>query len=91
MLIIRVGSSTKVCKVWFLRFAVIGASRSVGHTMSERELIQIVGSDHRRCEDRGDPCTLLVFIDGVTSTLMELMFVKSESTFSYFDPLEATF
>ncbi|EBA14477.1 putative insertion sequence transposase protein [Roseobacter sp. SK209-2-6] len=33
------------------------------------ELIQIDGSDHRWFEDRGDPCTLLVFIDDATSTL----------------------
>ncbi|WP_306007289.1 ISNCY family transposase [Aquicoccus porphyridii] len=52
------------------------------------ELIQIDGSEHRWFEDRGDPCTLLVFIDDATSTLMELRFVKSESTFSYFAALE---
>lgn len=52
------------------------------------ELIQIDGSEHRWFEDRGDPCTLLVFIDDATSTLMELRFVKSESTFSYFEALE---
>jgi transposase len=53
------------------------------------ELIQIDGSDHRWFEDRGDPCTLLVFIDDATSTLMELRFVKSESTFSYFEALDS--
>ena len=53
------------------------------------ELIQIDGSDHRWFEDRGDPCTLLVFIDDATSTLMELRFVASESTFSYFEALES--
>jgi len=42
------------------------------------ELIQIDGSDHRWFEDRGDPCTL-----------MELRFVTSESTFSYFEALES--
>ena len=52
------------------------------------ELIQIDGSEHRWFEDRGDPCTLLVFIDDATSTLMELRFVTSESTFSYFEALE---
>jgi transposase len=52
------------------------------------ELIQIDGSEHRWFEDRGDPCTLLVFIDDATGTLMELRFVKSESTFSYFEALE---
>lgn len=49
------------------------------------ELIEIDGSEHRRFEDRGDPCTLLVVIDDATSTLMELRFVTSESTFRYFE------
>jgi transposase len=53
------------------------------------ELIQIDGSEHRWFEDRGNPCTLLVFIDDSTSTLMELRFVTSESTFSYFEALES--
>ena len=52
------------------------------------ELIQIDGSDHRWFEDRGPACTLLVFIDDATSTLMQLRFVKSESTFSYFEALD---
>ncbi|WP_027255906.1 ISNCY family transposase [Leisingera aquimarina] len=52
------------------------------------ELIQIDGSDHHWFEDRGPRCTLLVFIDDATSTLMELRFVTSESTFSYFEALE---
>ncbi len=45
-------------------------------------------SDHRWFEDRGPPCTLLVFIDDATSTLMQLLFVPSESTASYFEALE---
>ncbi len=53
------------------------------------ELIQIDGSDHRWFEDRGDPCTLLIFVDDATSTLMELRFVKAESTLSYFEALES--
>ncbi len=52
------------------------------------ELIQIDGSDHHWFEDRGPSCTLLVFIDDATSTLMHLEFVTSESTFSYFGALE---
>ena len=52
------------------------------------ELVQIDGSEHRWFEERGDPCTLLVFIDDATSTLQQLRFVKSESTFSYFEALE---
>src|ERR1700687_4969243 len=52
------------------------------------ELIQIDGSDHRWFEQRGDPCTLLVFIDDATSKLMQLRFVPSESTDSYFEALD---
>ncbi|WP_439368021.1 ISNCY family transposase [Bradyrhizobium sp. DASA03120] len=53
------------------------------------ELIQIDGSEHRWFEDRAPPCTLLVFIDDATSTLMELRFVASESTFAYFETLKS--
>lgn len=52
------------------------------------ELIQIDGSDHRWFEDRGDRCTLLVFIDDATGKLMQLLFVRSESAFTYFEALE---
>lgn len=52
------------------------------------ELIQIDGSDHRWFEQRGEPCTLLVFIDDATSKLMQLRFVRSESTDSYFEALQ---
>ena len=51
------------------------------------ELIQIDGSDHRWFEKRGEACTLLVFIDDATGRLMQLRFVPSESTSSYFDCL----
>ena len=51
------------------------------------ELIQIDGSDHRWFEDRCAACSLLVFIDDATGKLMQLRFVPSESTSSYFDCL----
>ena len=51
------------------------------------KLIQIDGSEHRWFEDRGAPCSLLVFIDDATGKLMQLRFVPSESTSSYFDCL----
>jgi hypothetical protein len=51
------------------------------------ELIQIDGSDHRWFEQRGAACSLLVFIDDATGKLMQLRFVPSESTSSYFDCL----
>jgi hypothetical protein len=50
-------------------------------------LIQIDGCEHRWFEDRGPPCTLLVFVDDATSRLMALGFVPSESTFAYFEVL----
>ncbi len=49
--------------------------------------MQIDGSEHRWFENRGEPCTLLVFIDDATSQLMQLRFVPSESTESYFEAL----
>jgi len=52
------------------------------------ELVQIDGSEHRWFEQRGEPCTLLVFIDDATSKLMQLRFVPSESTDSYFEALD---
>ena len=52
------------------------------------ELVQIDGSQHRWFEDRGERCTLLVFIDDATSRLMQLRFVPSESTSSYFEALQ---
>lgn len=52
------------------------------------ELVQIDGSDHRWFEERAPACTLLVFIDDATGTLMQLRFVPSECTFSYFDALK---
>jgi transposase len=52
------------------------------------ELVQIDGSEHRWFEDRGQPCSLLVFVDDATGKLMQLRFVCSESTFSYFEALE---
>ena len=68
------------------------ARRSFHQPRSRRdaygELVQIDGSDHHWFEDRAERCTLLVFIDDATSKLMELRFVPSESTFSYFAALE---
>src|SRR5690606_35111719 len=46
------------------------------------ELVQIDGSEHRWFEDRGPPCSLLVFVDDATGRLMQLRFVRSESAFT---------
>jgi Helix-turn-helix domain len=48
------------------------------------ELVQIDGSPHAWFEDRGPECSLLVYVDDATGTLMELQFVEVESTFDYF-------
>ncbi len=48
------------------------------------ELVQIDGSEHWWFEDRGPQCTLLVFIDDVTSRLMELRLVETKAAFGYF-------
>jgi Homeodomain-like domain len=63
--------------------------RSPLHLMRERrscfgELVQIDGSPHDWFEGRAPRCTLLVFVDDATGRLMQLLFVKAESTFSYF-------
>lgn len=52
------------------------------------ELIQIDGSEHRWFEDRGPICTLLVFIDDATGQLMQMRFVPSETTQTYFAALQ---
>jgi hypothetical protein len=47
------------------------------------ELVQIDGSDHAWFEERGERCTLLVFIDDATGKLLELLFVHDETFFAY--------
>lgn len=64
------------------------AKKSVVHQMRERraclgELVQIDGSDHAWFEERGERCTLLVFIDDATGKLLELLFVPDETFFAY--------
>ena len=64
------------------------ARKVVAHQMRERracfgELVQIDGSPHDWFEGRAAECTLLVFIDDATGRLGELLFVESESFFSY--------
>lgn len=49
------------------------------------ELIQIDGCLHRWFEARGSQCTALVFVDDVTGRPMELHFVRSDSSFGYFE------
>ena len=90
---IKVGRET--LRTWMLE-AGLWASRKQRKTFhqprlrreSYGELVQIDGSEHRWFENRGEPCTLLVFIDDATSRLMQLRFVPSESTASYFEALQ---
>ena len=64
------------------------ARKAIVHQMRERracfgELVQIDGSPHDWFEGRAPACSLLVFIDDATGKLGQLLFVKSESFFSY--------
>ena len=70
--------------LWLPRRAQKGAV----HQMRERracfgELVQIDGSDHAWFEERGERCTLLVYIDDATGKLLELLFVPDETFFAY--------
>ena len=53
------------------------------------ELIQIDGSPHDWFEGRGDPCTLIVFIDDATSKLTALHFSPTETTQAYMEVTKA--
>ena len=64
------------------------ARKVVVHQMRARracfgELVQIDGSPHDWFEGRAPSCSLLVFIDDATGKLEQLLFVESESFFSY--------
>ena len=64
------------------------AKKTEIHQLRERracfgELIQIDGSPHDWFEGRAEACVLLVFIDDATGQLVQLLFVESESFFSY--------
>jgi transposase len=68
----------------------------VTHQLRERracfgELIQIDGSPHDWFEGRTAACVLLVFIDDATGKLVQLLFVDSESFFSYGQAAESYF
>ena len=55
------------------------------------ELVQIDGSVYDWFEGRAPKCTLLVFIDDATGKLVQLLFVESESFFSYCRAAEGYF
>lgn len=49
------------------------------------ELVQLDGSYHDWFEGRGNPCTLLAFVDDATSGIMDGMFVDHEGTLALFE------
>lgn len=72
------------------------AKKVVVHQLRERracfgELVQIDGSPHDWFEGRAPACVLLVFIDDATGQLVQLLFVDSESFFSYGQAAESYF
>jgi transposase len=81
-----------VAELWKAR----RARKIVTHQMRTRrscfgELVQIDGSLHDWFEGRADGCVLLVFIDDATGKLLQLLFVDSESFFSYCAAAQAYF
>jgi hypothetical protein len=52
------------------------------------ELLQGDGSRHAWFEDRGDKCTLVIFVDDATSKLTAGRFVPAETTIAYQEILE---
>jgi hypothetical protein len=72
------------------------AKKVAVHQLRERracfgELVQIDGSPHDWFEGRAEACVLLVFIDDATGKLVQLLFVESESFFSYCQAAEGYF
>jgi len=72
------------------------AKKVTVHQLRERracfgELVQIDGSPHDWFEGRAQACVLLVFIDDATGKLVQLLFVASESFFSYCAAAEGYF
>ena len=70
------------------------ARKPVVRQMRERrgakgELVQIDGSPHAWFEDRGEHCTLIVFIDDATGDVQYLRFVPVEDTWSYFEAVDS--
>lgn len=55
------------------------------------ELVQADGSPHHWFEDRGDPCSLLLYVDDATTNVLGGLFVEDESTDGYFELFEQAF
>lgn len=88
----RVFVSRETLRQWMVQVGVWTPRKLRRRTQQPRrrreclgELVQIDGCEHHWFEDRAPKCTLLVFVDDATSRLMQLRFVPSESTFSYFE------
>ena len=69
-----------------------GKKKEQNHPMRERrprmgELVQIDGTPHDWFEGRSAKCTLIVFIDDATSTLLDLQFYPTEGTQGYMEGL----
>ena len=55
------------------------------------ELVQADGSPHHWFEDRGDPCTLLLYVDDATTRILGAHFAEQETTNDYFTLFEEAF
>uniref|UniRef100_E6PE14 Transposase of ISCARN53, ISNCY family IS1202 group n=2 Tax=mine drainage metagenome TaxID=410659 RepID=E6PE14_9ZZZZ len=55
------------------------------------ELIQADGSPHRWFEERGGACTLLLYVDDATTTILGGLFAEHETSDGYFELFERAF
>ena len=72
--------------IWFVHVI----KKRIVHQMRPRrskigELVQIDGSPHDWFEGRGPKCSLLVYIDDATSSIVEAEFVEAETTWDYME------
>ena len=76
-------------EIWHPKRSKVKVHKTRARRASYGDMIQIDGSPHDWFEGRGPYCSLLVFIDDATSTLMALKFAPSETTFGYLDCLRS--
>ena len=87
--------SRETLRQWLIAAGIWAPKRQPGRRKHPRrprrpcygDLIQIDGSPHDWFEERGARCTLIVFIDDATGTLMALRMVPAETTQAYMETL----
>ena len=88
--------SDETLRKWMIEFGLWEAKALKEHKVHQRrvrrsrfgELLQGDGSRHAWFEDRGDECTIVIFVDDATSKLTAGKFVSAETTDAYQEILE---